>query len=161
LNCAEDFLTSAHDETRNLMPTLNWHKRDEAVRAATRAPYRLLEPVAELSSGDADSENLLIQGDNLDALKALESQPGLVRLRVNRQLDHPGYLSRRRLIRAQWDRMPISWRLPRTALNVRRSCRPTATSLPFPRQAISRGVQGREGRPTAPVRSCLRRYWTA
>jgi adenine-specific DNA-methyltransferase len=33
------------------------------VRAATRAPYRLLEPVAELSYGDADSENLLIQGD--------------------------------------------------------------------------------------------------
>jgi adenine-specific DNA-methyltransferase len=36
------------------MPTLNWHKREEAVRAATRAPYRLLEPVAELSYGDAD-----------------------------------------------------------------------------------------------------------
>jgi adenine-specific DNA-methyltransferase len=53
------------------MPTLNWHKREEAVRAATRAPYRLLEPVVELSYGDADSENLLIQGDNLDALKAL------------------------------------------------------------------------------------------
>ena len=53
------------------MPTLNWHKREEAVRAATRAPYRLLEPVAELSYGDAESENLLIQGDNLDALKAL------------------------------------------------------------------------------------------
>ena len=44
------------------MPTLNWHKREDAVRAATRAPYRLLEPVAELSYGDADSENLLIQG---------------------------------------------------------------------------------------------------
>ena len=41
------------------------------MRAATRAPYRLLEPVVELSYGDADSENLLIQGDNLDALKAL------------------------------------------------------------------------------------------
>jgi hypothetical protein len=53
------------------MPTLNWHKREEAVRAATRAPYWLLEPVTELSYGDADSENLLIQGDNLDALKAL------------------------------------------------------------------------------------------
>jgi hypothetical protein len=53
------------------MPTLNWHKREEAVRAATRAPYRLLEPVAELSYGDPDSENLLIQGDNLDALKDL------------------------------------------------------------------------------------------
>ena len=53
------------------MPTLNWHKREEAVRAATRAPYRLLEALLELSYGDAASENLLIQGDNLDALKAL------------------------------------------------------------------------------------------
>jgi adenine-specific DNA-methyltransferase len=53
------------------MPTLSWNKREEAVRAATRAPYRLLELVAELSHGDADTENLLIQGDNLDALKAL------------------------------------------------------------------------------------------
>jgi adenine-specific DNA-methyltransferase len=53
------------------MPTLNWHKREEAVRAATRAPYRLLERVVELSYGDADSENLLIQGNDLDGLKAL------------------------------------------------------------------------------------------
>ena len=53
------------------MPTLNWHKREEAVRAVTRAPYRPLEPVAELPHGDADTENLLIQGENLDALKAL------------------------------------------------------------------------------------------
>jgi adenine-specific DNA-methyltransferase len=30
-----------------------------------------LEPVGELSYGDADSENLLIQGDNLNALEAL------------------------------------------------------------------------------------------
>ena len=34
-------------------------------------PYRLLQPVAELSYGDANNENMLIQGDNLDALKAL------------------------------------------------------------------------------------------
>ena len=71
MNYAGDFLTFGHDKKRNQMPTLNWHKREEAVRAATPAPYRLLEPVAELSYGDADSENLLIQGDNLDALKAL------------------------------------------------------------------------------------------
>jgi adenine-specific DNA-methyltransferase len=50
------------------MPTLNWHEREEAVRAATRAPHGLLEPVTEMSCGEADSENLLIQGDNLDAL---------------------------------------------------------------------------------------------
>jgi adenine-specific DNA-methyltransferase len=34
-------------------------------------PYRLLEAVPELSYGDPATENMLIQGDNLDALKAL------------------------------------------------------------------------------------------
>jgi adenine-specific DNA-methyltransferase len=55
-------IACGHDEKRTQMPTLNWHKREEAARAATRAPYRLIESVAELSYGDADSENLLIQG---------------------------------------------------------------------------------------------------
>ena len=53
------------------MPTLNWHKREEAVRAAACTPDRLLEPVPELSYGVAGSENLLNQGDSLDALIAL------------------------------------------------------------------------------------------
>jgi hypothetical protein len=65
------------------MPTLNWHKREEAVRAATRAPYRLLEPVPELSCGDANSENLLIQGDNLNALKALLALTCIASLRTS------------------------------------------------------------------------------
>lgn len=53
------------------MPTLNWLNKDEAVTAAKRCAYRLLEEVPELSYGDPDNENLLIQGDNLEALKAL------------------------------------------------------------------------------------------
>ena len=53
------------------MPTLNWLTREEDVRAAGRAPYRLLEEVSDLSVGDRDSGNMLIQGDNLEALKAL------------------------------------------------------------------------------------------
>lgn len=53
------------------MPLLSWHKREEALTSAARAPYRLLEPVASLSYGEADAPNLLIEGDNLDALKAL------------------------------------------------------------------------------------------
>ncbi len=53
------------------MPTLHWLTRDEDLKAAGRAPYRLLEPVAEHSAGDPDAGNLLIHGDNLDALKAL------------------------------------------------------------------------------------------
>jgi len=34
-------------------------------------PFRLLEPVADLSCGPTDSGNLIVQGDNLHALKAL------------------------------------------------------------------------------------------
>lgn len=53
------------------MPILDWVEKDKALKAADSAPYRLLEEVPELSFGDADNENMLIQGDNLDALKAL------------------------------------------------------------------------------------------
>ncbi len=53
------------------MPTLNWLNRDDAIRAASQAPYRLLEVDSKLSHGDEQAENMIIQGDNLDALKAL------------------------------------------------------------------------------------------
>ena len=53
------------------MPTLHWLTRDEDVRAAEKAPTRLLEKAPELGYGDRDAGNLLIQGDNLEALKAL------------------------------------------------------------------------------------------
>ena len=53
------------------MPTLHWLTRDEDIRAASRVPYRLLEEARDLSSGGLDSGNILIQGDNLHALKAL------------------------------------------------------------------------------------------
>ena len=53
------------------MPILHWLTRDEDLRAATHVPYRLLEEARDLSAGDPDSGNLLIQGDNLEALKAL------------------------------------------------------------------------------------------
>ncbi len=80
------------------MPTLNWIGKDAVVTHHQDVPYRLLEPVAELSCGDgvqagADSgtdspganrraspagvrrmdasNNLIVQGDNLLALKAL------------------------------------------------------------------------------------------
>ena len=53
------------------MPILEWVTRGEDVRAATGVPYRLLEAVPGLDGGDADAGNMLIQGDNLDALKAL------------------------------------------------------------------------------------------
>ena len=53
------------------MPTLNWLTRDDDLRAASRVPYRLLEETPELSAGEPDAGNMLIQGDNLEALKAL------------------------------------------------------------------------------------------
>ncbi|MFO1218843.1 MAG: site-specific DNA-methyltransferase [Burkholderiaceae bacterium] len=51
------------------MPTLDWLNRDAAFRIAHQVPYRMLEPVS--AHGDGDVRNLLVQGDNLDALKAL------------------------------------------------------------------------------------------
>lgn len=53
------------------MPTLNWIGKEAVVKHHKDVPFRLLEPVIELSCGDTDSGNLLVQGDNLDALKAL------------------------------------------------------------------------------------------
>ena len=55
------------------MPTLDWLNRDEAFRIAERVPTRVLRPhSAGHEFGDvAHSGNLLIQGDNLEALKAL------------------------------------------------------------------------------------------
>ena len=53
------------------MPTLHWLTRDADIHAATRVPYRLLEEAPNLSTGDPDAANMLIQGDNLEALKAL------------------------------------------------------------------------------------------
>ena len=53
------------------MPTLSWLTRENDIRATTLVAYRLLEEVAEHSSVDRDTGNMLIQGDNLDALKAL------------------------------------------------------------------------------------------
>ncbi len=53
------------------MPLLHSLTRDTDIQAATRTPYRLLEQVASHSHGDPDAGNMLIQGDNLAALKAL------------------------------------------------------------------------------------------
>jgi site-specific DNA-methyltransferase (adenine-specific)/adenine-specific DNA-methyltransferase len=53
------------------MPSLNWIGKDAVVRHHRDVPYRLLEPVPALSCGDPGSGNLVVQGDNLHALKAL------------------------------------------------------------------------------------------
>ncbi len=56
------------------MPTLNWIGKEAVVKHHKNVPFRLLEPVTDLSCGPAqgkDSGNLIVQGDNLHALKAL------------------------------------------------------------------------------------------
>jgi adenine-specific DNA-methyltransferase len=53
------------------MPILQWLNRDKHTRTTEQVPYRLLEQQDEYSFGDVSTSNMLIQGDNLDALKAL------------------------------------------------------------------------------------------
>jgi adenine-specific DNA-methyltransferase len=66
------------------MPTLDWLNRADAFTLAAKVPYRLLEPVSVHTAastapsplgaqgrGAGPHDNLLIQGDNLQALKAL------------------------------------------------------------------------------------------
>jgi len=53
------------------MPTLHWLTKQDDVKAAEKTPYKLLDEVPALSYGDPDNENMIIQGDNLEALKAL------------------------------------------------------------------------------------------
>ncbi|MHB8709267.1 MAG: DNA methyltransferase, partial [Desulfuromonadales bacterium] len=51
------------------MPFLDWVNKTQAVQGAAEVPYHLLQ--FESAHGDAAADNLLIQGDNLLALKAL------------------------------------------------------------------------------------------
>jgi len=53
------------------VPTLNWIGKASVVKHHQEVPLRLLEPMPEHSCGPADSGNLIVQGDNLHALKAL------------------------------------------------------------------------------------------
>ncbi len=67
------------------MPTLTWLTRENYLKKAKQAQFRILEKVPELSvehpvgtgrdlslrDNASQQENLIIQGDNLEALKAL------------------------------------------------------------------------------------------
>lgn len=53
------------------MPTLDWIGKAAVVNHHRQVPYHLLRCEKELSAGDPDAGNLLVQGDNLLALKAL------------------------------------------------------------------------------------------
>lgn len=51
------------------MPTLDWVNKAQAANSAADVPYHLLQLTSV--HGDPNSDNMLIQGDNLLALKAL------------------------------------------------------------------------------------------
>jgi adenine-specific DNA-methyltransferase len=53
------------------MPTLDWIGKKAVVNHHREVPYRLLHCDKGHSAGDVDAGNLLVQGDNLLALKAL------------------------------------------------------------------------------------------
>jgi adenine specific DNA methylase Mod len=53
------------------LPTLNWIGKEAVEKHHLEIPYRLLEYDDNFSAGDKEAGNLLIQGDNLHALKAL------------------------------------------------------------------------------------------
>ena len=53
------------------MPTLTWIGKQAVEKHHLEIPYRLLEYDESFSVGDKESGNLLVQGDNLHALKAL------------------------------------------------------------------------------------------
>ncbi len=53
------------------MPVLEWLNKSEDLKESFLAPYRVLRHVPELGSGEPASENMLIEGDNLHALKTL------------------------------------------------------------------------------------------
>lgn len=53
------------------MPTLDWIGKKAVVNHHQDVPYHLLRDVPALGCGPADSGNLIVEGDNLTALKAL------------------------------------------------------------------------------------------
>lgn len=53
------------------MPSLDWIGKKAVVNHHRQVPYRLIHCDKDKSFGDPEAGNLLVQGDNLEALKAL------------------------------------------------------------------------------------------
>ena len=91
------------------MLLLLWLTRDTGIYTALHVLYRLLEEARYLAIGDCDTGNILIQGDNIDAL--------IVEL-PHRQLRNIGYQFKGgRLSRLWFDKalLSLSKDSPRTA----------------------------------------------
>ena len=66
------------------MPTLNWIGKEAVVNHHLQVPFHLLKDVPELACGKPGDGNLIVQGDNLVALKAL------LAVRYSPRPDRPG-----------------------------------------------------------------------
>ena len=44
------------------MPNLNWLRKEKAIKESTLIPYRILTHEPDLSYGEVDAFNMLIQG---------------------------------------------------------------------------------------------------
>jgi hypothetical protein len=53
------------------MPTLDWIGKKAVVNDHREVPYRLIHCDSKLSARDPDAGSLLVQGDSLEALRAL------------------------------------------------------------------------------------------
>ncbi len=53
------------------MPVLEWLTKDADLKTSLLVPYRVLKPEPALGYGAGDTSNMLIQGDNLEALISL------------------------------------------------------------------------------------------
>ena len=51
------------------MPTLNWLGKDKVINHHQDVPFRVLD--FSYQYGESDTGNMIIHGDNLDALKTL------------------------------------------------------------------------------------------
>lgn len=61
------------------MPTLNWIGKDAVVNHHHQVPFHLLKDVPDLACGEPGDGNLIVEGDNLVALKALLPYAGQVK----------------------------------------------------------------------------------
>jgi site-specific DNA-methyltransferase (adenine-specific)/adenine-specific DNA-methyltransferase len=53
------------------VPTLNWIGKEAVVNHHHHVPFHLLKDVPDLACGEPGDGNLIVEGDNLVALKAL------------------------------------------------------------------------------------------
>jgi adenine-specific DNA-methyltransferase len=55
------------------MPTLNWIGKEAVVNHHHQVPFHLLKDVPDLACGEPGDGNLIVQGDNLVALRSSAS----------------------------------------------------------------------------------------